>query len=41
MLAVLYAAGQIKTTARRRWFVIGVGLLVALVAVLLLPRVAQ
>ena len=37
-LAIMYAAGQVKTQVRRRWFVIGATLLVVFISILVFPR---
>jgi hypothetical protein len=39
-LAIMYAAGQVKSGVRRRWFVIGATLLVVSISVLAFPRLA-
>jgi len=41
VVAIMYATGQVKTHVRRRWFVIGVTLLIALIAILVFPRWAE
>ena len=40
VIAIMYATGQVQTHARRRWFVIGMGLLIALLVILVFPRLA-
>ena len=37
-LAILYAAAQVKSQVRRRWFVIGATLLIVSISILVFPR---
>jgi hypothetical protein len=37
MVAIMYATGQVKTHVRRRWFFIGVTLLIILISILVFP----
>ena len=40
VIAIMYAAGQVKTHAQRRWVVIGMTLLIILIILLIAPRLA-
>lgn len=39
-LAIMYAARQVKSQARRRWLVIGATLLIVSISILVFPRLA-